>query len=114
MSPYMKSIYYAHFHALLRYGIIFWGRYNEGNNIFKLQKRVIHIISGVNKHMSCRQMFRDYNILTVVCLYILEIICYIKKYKDSLEQNVQFHNCNTQRKLDLHSFAIQVFSGEVW
>jgi hypothetical protein len=47
-------------------------------------------------------MFKDYNILTVACLYILEIVCYIKKYKDSLKQNVQFHNYNAQRKFDLH------------
>jgi len=91
-----------YFHALLRCGIIFWGGDNDRNNIFKLRKRVIRIISGVSKHTSCRQIFTDYNILTVTCLYILEIACYIKKYKDSLEQNVQFHNYNMRRKLDLH------------
>jgi hypothetical protein len=103
MSPYaIRRTYYAHFHAFLRYGIIFWGGDNDSNNIFKLQRRVILIISGVSKHTSCRQIFKDYNILTVTCLYILEIVCNTKKYKDSLEQNVQFRNYNTQRKLDLH------------
>jgi hypothetical protein len=39
MSPYMiRSTYYAHFHALLRYGIIFGGGDNE-SNIFKWQKK---------------------------------------------------------------------------
>jgi hypothetical protein len=61
----------------------------------------IQIISGVNKHTFCRQVFKDYNILIVVSLHILDVICYIKKYKDSLEQNVHIHNYNTQRKLDL-------------
>jgi hypothetical protein len=65
------------------------------------KKSVIRIISGFSKHTSCRQIFKDYNILTVACLYILETVCYIKKYKDSLE-NVQFHNYNMQRKMDLH------------
>ena len=46
-------------------------------------------------------MFKDYKILIVVSLHILDAICYIKKYKDSLEQNVHIHNYNTQRKLDL-------------
>jgi hypothetical protein len=54
----------------------------------------------VNRRLA--DIFKDYNILPVACLYILEIKCYIKKYKDSLEQNVQFHNYNMQRKLDLH------------
>jgi hypothetical protein len=46
------------------------------------KKRVIRIISGVSKYTSCRQIFKDYNILTAACLYILETVCYIKKYKD--------------------------------
>jgi hypothetical protein len=113
MSPYMiRCIYYAHFHALLTCDIIFWGGDNDRNNIFKLRKRVIRIISGVSKHTSCRQIFTDYNILTVTCLYILEIACYIKKYKDSLEQNVKFHNYNMRRKL--FSFAVWNFSRKVW
>jgi hypothetical protein len=33
MSPHMISIYYAHFHALLRYGMLFWGGDNESNAI---------------------------------------------------------------------------------
>jgi hypothetical protein len=40
--------------------------------------------------------------LTVTCLYILEIVCFIKRYKGSLEQNVQVHNYNTRTKMDLH------------
>jgi hypothetical protein len=103
MSPYIiRCIYYAHFQALLTCDIIFLDGDNDRNNIFKLQKRVIRIISGVSKHTSCRQIFTDYNILTVTCLYILEIACYIKKYRDSPEQNVKFHNYNTRRKLYLH------------
>jgi len=37
--------------------------------------------------MSCRHIFKDYNILTVAYLQY----CYIKKYKDSLQQNVHIH-----------------------
>jgi len=68
MNPYMKNIYYVNFLALLRYGIILCGEDNKSNNIFKLQKRVNKIISGVSKHMSCREIFKDFNILTVASL----------------------------------------------
>jgi len=34
----------------------------------------------------------------VVSLHLLDATCYIKKYKDSLEQNVRIHNYNIQRK----------------
>lgn len=102
MSPYMIDIYYTNFLAILRYGIIICGGDNESNNIFKLQKWAIQIISGVCKHMSCRQLFKDYNILMVTSLYILEVVCLIKKYEDSLEHTIQLHNYNMTKKMELH------------
>jgi hypothetical protein len=88
--------------SLLRYGIIFWGGDNESTKIFKLQKRILQLMSSVNNHTSCTEIFKDYRILTVACLYILEIICYIKKHKQFLEQNAQVHKYDTRRQLDLH------------
>jgi hypothetical protein len=73
MNPYAINIYYTNFLALLRYGIILCGKDNKSNNIFKLQN--IQIISGVSKHMSCRQIFKDYNTLTVASLCVLEVVC---------------------------------------
>ena len=97
MTPYMiRSIYYTNLQSRLRYGTTFWAGYNESKNIFKLQNKGIQIISVVSKCISCRQTFMDYNILTMASLYILEVICYLKKYKDSKEQNVHIH---MQRKL---------------
>lgn len=66
----MIDIYYVNFLVLLRYGIILCGGDNKRNNIFKLQKRVIQIISGAGKHMTCRQIFKDYNTLMVASLSI--------------------------------------------
>jgi hypothetical protein len=82
MSPYMIwNIYFSNFESFLRYRFILWSGDNESNNIFKLQKKVLRIISGVSNLMSCRQIFEDYTILTLSPLYILEVIWFIKKYK---------------------------------
>jgi hypothetical protein len=57
ISPYIiKSIYYSNFQSSLRYGIIFWGGGSESKPVFKLQKRVIQIISGASKYTSCRHI----------------------------------------------------------
>ena len=40
----LKTIYFAYFHSILSYGIIFWGN-STGNEIFKLQKRAIRIMT---------------------------------------------------------------------
>jgi hypothetical protein len=63
----IRSIYYANFQSLMRYGIIFWGGDNESIKTIKLQKGILQLMSSVNNHMS-------YRIHTVACLYILEIM----------------------------------------
>jgi len=105
LSPYMiRNIYFTKFQALLRFGILFWGgRGRELNKrIFRIQKRVIRLMSGVRSRTSCRQLFKELNILTLASLYIFEITCFIRKYCQSLEQNYQVHQHNTRRKLDIH------------
>jgi hypothetical protein len=70
--------------------------------IFRIQKRVIRSMVGVSSRMSCRQLFKELNILTLASLYIFEVTCFIRKYCQSLEQNSQVHQYNTRRKLDIH------------
>jgi hypothetical protein len=95
-------IYFAYFHARLRYGVIFWGGGTESESIFKLQKRVIQIINGGGRHTSCRQLFRDLGILPIACLYMLEILCYIKVNIEKLHKITEIHSHNTRQKLNLH------------
>jgi hypothetical protein len=99
----LRSIYFGKFQSLLRYVIILGG--GGGSNsikVFRMQKRVLRIISGLGKQESCRQVFKDYRILSVTSLYILEVLCYIKKYKADLTQNIDIHSYNTRRNLDFH------------
>jgi hypothetical protein len=102
-SPHIiRSIYFAYFYAHLRYGVIFWGGGTESESIFKLQKHIIRIISGVGRHTSHRQLFRDLSILPIACLYMLEILCYIKVNIEKLHKNTKIHSQNTCQKLNLH------------
>jgi hypothetical protein len=57
---------------------------------------------GVSSRTSCRQLFKELNILTLASLYILGVTCSIRKYCQSLEQNSKVHKYNTQRKMDIH------------
>jgi hypothetical protein len=81
ISPYViRNIYFPNSGSCLRYGIILWGGDNESNKIFKLQKKVLQIISGVNNRKSRRQIFKNCNILTWCSLYIIEM-SFIKNIK---------------------------------
>jgi hypothetical protein len=39
---------------------------------------------GVSSRMSCRQLFKELNILPVALLFILEVTCFIRKYCQSI------------------------------
>ena len=68
-----------------------------------MQKYVSFLPSFLlSSRTSCRQLFKELNILTLASLYIFEVTCFIRKYRQSLEQNSQVHQYNTRRKLDIH------------
>jgi hypothetical protein len=56
----------------------------------------------VSSRMSCRQLFKELNILILASLYIVKVTCFMRKYYQYLEQNSQVHQYNTRRKLDIH------------
>jgi len=39
----------------------------------------------------------------VTSLYFLQVLCYVKKYKESLKQNLVIHEHNMTSKYDLHT-----------
>jgi hypothetical protein len=72
-----------------------WGGGELSIRIFRIQRRVIRSMVGVSASMSYRQLFKELNILMLASLYILEVICFIRKYCQSLEQNSKVHKYNT-------------------
>jgi len=40
------------------YGIILWGGSKESIKALRIQKKVIRLITGINKYESCRQKFK--------------------------------------------------------
>jgi hypothetical protein len=54
------------------------------------------------KKDSCRPIFKKCGIRTVTSLYILEVICYIKRHKVDLSQNIKNHKHNTRSNKDYH------------
>lgn len=77
-----KSVLIMYYHALVHstisYGILAWGCSHECQRIFVLQKRAIRCIVGVNKTTSCKQLFRELGILTLTCIYIYQLLLYVK------------------------------------
>jgi hypothetical protein len=80
-------MYFANLHSHLRYGILFWGGDGTSKKIFKLQKKLMRLISNVGRDTAYRVLFKTVNIFPLPCVYIMEIVYYIKMNIGKLEQN---------------------------
>jgi hypothetical protein len=99
----LRSVHFANFHPRLRYGIIFWGDDPQSTKVFKIQKKVVRLIYNVNRKMSCRELFRTLNILPAPCVYIMEIVYYIKLNNKGLKHNLAIHDYEMCHRSDLQT-----------
>jgi hypothetical protein len=58
----LKSIYFACFHSVTKYGIIFWGSSSNSRKILTLQKKIIRIVVGAHPRTPCRSLFKKLEI----------------------------------------------------
>jgi len=72
------------------------------SKILRIQKQVVRLIAGINPRTPCRQLFKEMNFLTIVSLYILEVISYLRRHHQFVQLNSNVHAYNTRRKRDIH------------
>lgn len=97
-SQMVLNNYFAKFQSLMRFGLLFWGGIGaeQIKRVFRIQKKAIRMMVGINSRTSCRKIFKELNILTLPSLCILEVTCFIRKYCQYLELNGFIHNHNTR------------------
>ena len=97
----LRTFYYSNFHSLLLYGILFWGNSSSAKTIFTIQKRAIRLIVNINSRTSCIQYFKEIRILPLPCVYVLELLNYIKTNLHQFNTVSQVHSHNTRNKNNL-------------
>ena len=70
----LKSIYYAYFHSIIKYGIIFCSNFSNSGKIFTLQKKTVRIMAGYQPRISCGITFKQLEILPLPCQYMLSLM----------------------------------------
>ena len=96
----LRMVYFAYIHSIISYGIIFGGNQPYSDKIFKIQKRVIRIITSSTPRDSCRELFKNLEILPLYSQYIYSI--YVVKNKHLFHTNNQTHCIHTRFKTNLH------------
>jgi len=65
----IRNIYFTKFQSLLQFGILYLGG-ELNTRILRIQKRVIRSMVGVSSRTSCRQLFKELEILTLASFHI--------------------------------------------
>ena len=95
-------IYYAYFHSFMNYGIILWGHSPYSIHIFRLQKKVIRIITSIRNRESCRSWFKRLKILPLQSQYIYSIVSFVIENMNQFTSNFTVHNKTTRQNMNLH------------
>jgi hypothetical protein len=74
----------------------------NANIIFRLQKRIIRIMVGIRDRDSCREYFRELNILPLQAEYIYSHSLSVVSNQHHFKINSEINNINTRTKSDLH------------
>jgi hypothetical protein len=97
-SETLRIAYFSYFHSIVRYGIIFWGNAADSCKVFRLQKRVISIMSGARPRASCIGPFKKLEILPVPCQYILSVMLFIIDNSNQFLTSSEVHGLHTRSK----------------
>jgi hypothetical protein len=100
--------YFAYFRSIMSYGIIFWGNSSYSIKIFKLQKRVIRIITDAKNRDSCRELFKNLKILTLISQYIFSVVSFIVDNPEDYIYNYCIHKINTRQGNNLHKSTVSL------
>ena len=100
-SNVLRTVYFSYFHSIMSYGI-FWGNSSFCNNIFKIQKKIISIITNKSKRDFCRHLFKQLQILTLPSQYIFSLLVFVAKHRDLFLSNSNVHNINAHYNDNLH------------
>ena len=104
----LRTIYYAYIHSILSFGIIFSGRSSTVSKLFVLQKNIIRIITNIVVRESCREAFKDMEIMTLYSQYIFSLILFTVNNKHLFTSNKEIHNYKTRNNANLHLPTVNI------
>lgn len=92
----VRSAYFAFFHSIMRYGLIFYGNSSGINSVLLLQKKAVRILAKADYLDHCRPLFIKLRVLTVINLYIFELLLKTKHNIGSHIHRRHIHSISTR------------------
>jgi hypothetical protein len=99
-------IYCSYFHAVMSYGIIFWGNSAHSINISisinQLQKRIIRIITNSRNRDSYRHLFTKSDILPFYSEYLFSLLMFVIDNISLFKTNSELFEISTRNINNFH------------
>jgi hypothetical protein len=98
----LKLVYFAYFHSIMSYGIIFWGNSTDSKKVFYIQKKIFRIMAGTRRRASCGELFKKFNILSLASESLLSLLSFVVDNIETFQTNSDIHNISTKYRHNLH------------
>lgn len=82
----VRSCYYATVHSSLSYGVELWARAADVQRAFAMQKRALRAMAGVPNDVSCRELFKEFKILTLTGELIYQVALFTHNNVDLFQR----------------------------
>ena len=100
-SDILRMAYYAFCQPIITYNILVWGNAGGWHTVFRLQRRAVRLIDGLNYRDDCRQSYIKLNILTFPSIFILECVTYVRSNLGRFSSHGDIHKYSTRQKNNL-------------
>jgi len=99
----LMNAYFAFFHSHLLYGVTLWGNSSSAKKVFIWQKKAVRILKGANVCDPCREIFIEFNIMTLPSVFIYYSLLYVKENLQmyQLRKNTHKHDTRNKNLIDI-------------
>jgi hypothetical protein len=112
----LVTAHYAYFHSIMSYGIIFWHNSSYSIKVFRLQKKVIRIITGISSRDSCWDHFKRLKILPLQSQYVFSTLMFVVNNMNHYRIYSDVRSNNTRQSAGLYqpSSRLSIFQKELF
>jgi len=104
----LKTIYYSYFHLVMTCSLLFCGNSPDSIHIFRLQKKIIRIMTGCRYRDSCRKLFINLEISLLPSQYIFSLLMFMIRNRSQFLVNSEIHHINTRQHANFYQPSVNV------
>jgi hypothetical protein len=81
---------------------MFWGYSSRAKKVFIMQKKILRIMYNLKPRESCKEMFKQKQIMTLYSCYIYSLILFVTNNMELFKFNNEIHGHNTRIDTNLY------------